>query len=127
MPWWCWSYLVLYAAVSLGGIYDDLRDDRRPLPIASNILAFIFGVGFILAYWDHRVAEVLGKGVLPMLIFTLSADVYSATIDLSKAESGEDISRRSLQYIAGLGVGLVCLPAYIFGGLVAIRMFGLGL
>ncbi len=125
MPWWSWFYFALYAAVSIGGIYDDLRDHRRSLLTASNILASLFGAAFILAYWDHRIAEVLGKGVLPMLIFALGTEVYSAEVDLSEAESGEGISKRSLQWIASSVLIVVCLPAYIFGAIVAMRVFGL--
>lgn len=127
MPWWSWCYFALYAALSIGGMYDDLRDHRRPLLSASNILASLIGAAFILAYWDHRIAEILGKSVLPMLIFALGAEVYSAKCDLSEVQPGEGISKRSLQWIASSVVILLCLPAYIFGGLVAIRMFGLEL
>ena len=124
MPWWSWCYFALYAALSIGGIYDDLRDRRRPLLAGSNILAFLFGAVFILAYWDHQSADVLGKGVVPMLIFALVTEAYSATVDLLEAQPGEGISKRSLQWIASSVLILVCLPAYIFGGILAMRVCG---
>jgi hypothetical protein len=117
MTWYLGLYLLLYLAVSVGGMIDD-RYRRWPWQLAMG-LTLVVGTSCVLAFAYPQIARPLGRWLWAMIAFALVMEAWSLKSDLRDV-AREGASPRERAVLA-TAVAILTLPAYALGIAVAAR------
>ena len=116
MPWWAIAYLVFLVLILSISVIKDIIDQRGLYYIFSEFASGIVGISFIIACWHSGLASILSWFVIPMLIGSVSWDLYALRHmkktnykDLSEQEN-EDMHKFSKLFAV-----LFVSPCYIAG------------
>ena len=123
MRWWVWAYLMLFIVYSIAGIYDDVLTPYPRWHAVCGVLASACGVTLILAWGVPSLSAMLGFALVPLLLFGLGWESWSAWSDLRILNSDPETSPA----VAAFGLLLLAvlvLPAYVLGAAALAREAG---
>lgn len=129
MPSWCLGYLLVFIAISAGGLHLEVRDGCSWRRLAGGLGALLAGVLFIKAYWTPELAGQLGWWVVPMLVFAVGWEAASGPVELRAVAAADDyeIEAGPWDRAAATALGMtIVAPAYIMGLFLCLRLVGWG-
>ncbi len=126
MPWWAILYLIILSIVIIISVIKEFTDKRNMLYIFAEFLSGTIGLIFIIAIWKDNLAAVIGALVLPLLLYSISWDLYA--LSHMKKSSYEDLSdqeNKDMDKYSKLFAILFVTPCYFSGGLLTYKFYGL--
>lgn len=115
LPWWVLLLLAVFAALTFGGVREDLADGTSRWLIALDVVGSGILVVLALAYWIDPVAELTRPSALALLAAAAATTITEVARDLSTVTAS---AREKL-----LAVGMLALvegPLYYWGALFAV-------
>ena len=125
MPWWV-SLYVAFMVISLPfGVLMLRRMQEDVLHPVGGFMSAALSIAFVLSYWFPDLVPFHGTGTLLLFLYVLGWDLYTLKLLKEKLPDMLDLPEQERPEIdtGSFLLGLVLmLPAYIFAGLVCIRV-----
>jgi hypothetical protein len=108
VEWWVWICVLLTAALTVGGAWEDQRSKRGALATILDLLSGGVGVLAIVAFAREDVVHELGRTLLPSALIAAFLSVVSALRDLREPmpELSPEWNRRANAIAAVVGLAL---------------------
>lgn len=124
MPWWMITYTFLFGLIVFINFGYLVSVRCKIMVLVYELLAGVFMLGMMLAYWVEFIYQQLNLLVLPAFILVLTVDikmsVYRDYQDLG-IEISENMSDNELELAGALSL-IFASPAYITSGLVCLKL-----
>jgi hypothetical protein len=125
MPLWVWAYIIVFLFLGIFGVLDDMSKSNKNIYVSGSVLSTIFGVVFVFSYYFESLANYVYPLFIPMLISGFVFEMYSAKRDLNEYDQKlTEHENTTYNLISMIGVNLITVPSYVFGGILVFRGIG---